>query len=79
MLRLLMVLVVVSSFGVALVGCEEEGSNAAAEFQTQEGRRPKGEKKPPPGPGDGASGFQQGDGNSLPPDQRKTDPNSGGD
>ena len=51
MMRLLMVLVVLLMVGVAMPGCEDEGSNAAADFGVQEGPRPKDQpKRPPPGP-----------------------------
>jgi hypothetical protein len=70
--------VVLLAFGVALPGCEDEGADAATEFGAQGGRRPKEEKRPAPGPG-GDGGFQQGEEDRLPPDQRKDDSDSSGD
>ena len=53
--------------GVMMTGCEDEGSNAAAEFGAQEGQRPKpAEKRAPPGPQD--SDFKQGEDAGTPPD-----------
>ena len=60
MKRFLMLLVAVLMVGLFLPGCEdEENATAAAEYGVQEGQRPKGEKRPPPGPAEG--GFQEGD------------------
>ena len=51
MMRLLMVLIVLLMVGVAMPGCEEEGSSAAAEFGVEEGQRPKDKpQRQPPGP-----------------------------
>ncbi len=51
MMRLLMVLIVLLMVGVAMPGCEEEGSSAAADFDVPEGKRPKdGPQRQPPGP-----------------------------
>ncbi len=66
MMRLLLVLLVVLFIGAGIAGCEEDQSSEAAELGIQEGQRPKGEKRPPPGPGTG-SGFQQGDDDQVPP------------
>ena len=60
MKRFLTLLVALLTVGLFLPGCEDEGTNAAAEFGAQEGQRPKTkEKRPPPGPDQG--GFQEGD------------------
>ena len=54
MKRLVMLLIVILALGVpgvVMTGCEDESTDAAAEFGAQEGQRPKpAEKRPPPGP-----------------------------
>ena len=64
-MRLLLVLLVGLFVGAGVAGCEEDQSTDAAELGIQEGQRPKGEKRPPPGPGQD-SGFKQGDDDQVP-------------
>ena len=72
MKRFLLLLVAVLMVGLFLPGCEDEqNASTAAEYGVQEGERPKGEKRPPPGPDQG--GFQEGD------DEDTTEPPDGDD
>jgi hypothetical protein len=65
MMRLLLVLLVGLFVGAGVTGCEEDQSSEAAELGIQEGQRPKGEKRPPPGPDQGG-GFEMGDEGQAP-------------
>jgi hypothetical protein len=67
MKRLLVVLIVLLFAGAGFTGCSDDQSSDASELGIQEGQRPKGEKRPPPGPPQG--GFQQGeDTDDAPPE-----------
>ncbi len=75
MMRLLMVSILLT-VGVAMPGCEEKGSsNAAEQFDVQEGTRPKdGPKQKAPGP-PGDQGFQSSGEETTepPPDEEDSD------